>query len=374
MARIFVCGDIVNYSPYMGFVGESLAKEISKADYSVCNLEGPELELSQRAECPHQENGTISYLKGVGFDLFLLANNHITELGQKGLQYSIKKIKEAGVDYIGAGCSWNEAYTPIVKNIAGLKIGFINICEAQPGFYQKPELEYGYAWMGYKNLFSDVEKLASETDRVVVFVHAGLEHYDIPIPEIRDLYKRLCDSGASAVIGGHPHCAQGWETYNDSLIVYSLGNFFFPPRTKWQEESYSYSVILDFHEEGGVSMRPIIHYNDGSIVDVVSDSPINVDELNNKLLNNYDDYCKTVISDAYNKLCHKLIVDATCGQNETDGYKAVVKKALTYTLLRNKSVMSTLKERNALLLHLFQNETYRWTIIKYLKEIYNYEH
>lgn len=33
--------------------------------------------------------------------------------------------------------------------------------------------------------------------------------------------------GADAVVGGHTHCPQGYETYNGKPIIYSMGNFYF---------------------------------------------------------------------------------------------------------------------------------------------------
>ena len=68
MAKIFVCGDICNHTPGVGFIDDSISKKISSADYAVCNFEGPELKEGQTATCPHQEPGTAEYLKANGFD------------------------------------------------------------------------------------------------------------------------------------------------------------------------------------------------------------------------------------------------------------------------------------------------------------------
>ena len=37
----------------------------------------------------------------------------------------------------------------------------------------------------------------------------------------------MIDSGADAVVGGHPHVTQNIEVYNGKPIFYSLGNFVF---------------------------------------------------------------------------------------------------------------------------------------------------
>lgn len=372
MVSLFVCGDIVNQSSTKPFVGESLSRVIRTADYSVCNFEGPELEEGQTANCISQKHGTAACLKEVGFDLMLLANNHITELGANGVQYSINTIKAAGADCLGAGLSWEDTYRPFIKEIKGVKFGFFNVCEAQVGQYLNPKQGCGYAWMGYDSFFDDIKSLAKVVDYVVVFVHAGLEHYHCPLPEIRDFYKRIIDAGASAVIGGHPHSAQGWEYYNDRVIVYSLGNFFFPIRDKWPLEAYSYSVNITFnHKE--ISLTPIPHYNNGICVDVDNSNAIDFEYLNNLLCDSYDGEIDWIIKDAYKNQVKTLLVDALCGQNERDGIKSILRRAIRYTICRKRMVNMTQKNRELSLLRLFENETYRWVIIRYLKMNNNHE-
>ena len=39
---------------------------------------------------------------------------------------------------------------------------------------------------------------------------------------------KIIDAGAQIIIGHHPHIVQGFERYNNGVIFYSIGNFFFP--------------------------------------------------------------------------------------------------------------------------------------------------
>ena len=370
--RLFVCGDIVNQNPCDGFIGEDLSNVIKESDYAVCNFEGPELSPGQSALCPHQEPGTANYLKSIGFDLMLLANNHITELGKEGVQHSISCIKEVGADYIGAGTSWNEAYKPLVKTIKDVNFGFINVCEAQVGQFLSPSQGYGYAWMGYDRLLMDVTELSKKNKYVVVFVHSGLEHYSLPLPELRDLYHKICDAGASVVIGGHPHVPQGWEYYNDNLIVYSLGNFYFPYKDNYYpNENISYSVRVDFIDGEKIKITPIHHKLASGKVNMIEDPRqcINTDMLCRMLESNYENKATDMCVNAYKKLCSSLLSEATCGQSYDMSYFQQIKGALRYILFRKRLVEKTRVRRNALLLRLFENETYRWTIIRALKNI-----
>lgn len=95
IVRLFVCGDIVNISDKSSIVGSQLSKIIANADFAVGNLEGVELTAIQSTtKHPYQFSGTIAYLSEIGFDMMLLANNHITDFGQDQLRYTINLLKK----------------------------------------------------------------------------------------------------------------------------------------------------------------------------------------------------------------------------------------------------------------------------------------
>lgn len=65
---------------------------------------------------------------------------------------------------------------------------------------------------------------------VLVALHAGDEYVDYPNDQQREWVQLAADSGATAVIGHHPHVLQPVEWVegvhnHDMLVVYSLGNF-----------------------------------------------------------------------------------------------------------------------------------------------------
>ena len=98
MITLFTCGDVVNYENADGKVcDEFLAEIISKADYSVCNFEAPITGFGspQSKSGPHhsQRPETIEGLKEQGFDLLLLANNHMLDFGAEGLEKTIEAAK-----------------------------------------------------------------------------------------------------------------------------------------------------------------------------------------------------------------------------------------------------------------------------------------
>lgn len=369
MAKFFICGDIVNYTDSNCFIESELRELIRSADFAICNLEGVELQEGNGISFPCQNAGTIRYLKEVGFKLFLLANNHITDAGKRALKYTLDTIDSNNLYKIGAGLSWNDAYKPLEICLDGIRFAFFNVCEAQVGQYVSVEQSFGYAWLGNEEVIQTINTIKSRVDHVVVFVHTGLEHYNIPTPEVRVFYRKLCDVGATCVVGGHTHSAQGYEFYGQSLIIYSLGNFFFPPTKRWPNELSSYSVILDFTRTN-VTLKPVFHTNNGAIVSISNDC-VGLEELITKLGNNYEVLSDEMIQKAWNTLLERLIVEATCGQSGKESFKRICNNTFSYFFLRDKTIIKTKERRQKLLLRLFENETYRSLIIHYLKQNYD---
>lgn len=242
------------------------------------------------------------------------------------------------------------------------------MCEAQVGQMTKRNQNFGYAWISHDQLINDVKRLSEKVDKVVVFVHAGLEHYILPLPEIRALYKRICDAGVDAVIGGHPHIVQGFEYYNDSFIAYSLGNFYFPHASGvYEEENKAFSLILEFTKYGKINPEVIHHSLNNGIVDIENNkaNQFNIYELCAQLEKEYDSKVDEMCLTAYNRICRKLLIQSLCGEDENFGFIERVKDIFRRTLFRKKYIISTKIIRDKQLLRLFENESYRFTIFEF---------
>ncbi|WP_253644390.1 CapA family protein [Vibrio sp. Y42_MX_L11] len=315
MNKIFVCGDIVNYNNADGMI---LSKEMSdiveSADYSVCNFEAPVAGYGQ----PIPKSGAIHYqcsetLNGLnkqGFNLALLANNHIMDFGTKGLEATIETASKSGMEVIGAGVNKSQAYEPLIKEINGMKVGIVNACEAQFGVIDhfKRSESSGYAWINHPLIDKNIIRLKNECDFVLVFAHAGLENYKVPQKEWRERYKHLCDLGADAVIGSHPHIAQGYEQYNESMIFYSLGNFYFDGGRWATNENQSYALELILNKGRPISFEPIFHYTFNGKVQLSSEeNKVDLEELCELLGDRYDIEHDNMILDSFPLVRDRLL-------------------------------------------------------------------
>ena len=59
----------------------------------------------------------------------------------------------------------------------------------------------------------------------MVAMHWGVEYTHTPTAYEKDMANFLADNGVDIIIGAHPHVIQPVEWIDDTLVIYSLGNF-----------------------------------------------------------------------------------------------------------------------------------------------------
>jgi hypothetical protein len=164
-----------------------------------------------------------------GFNFFNLANNHLTDQGERGIIETRKNLSDLKFNFSGNRDGTADDMSATTTIISGYRLGLVGFSMV----YNEPELAA---------MERVVSELASTTDLVILNMHWGVEydHYANNIQ--KELAHRLIDAGADIVIGHHPHVVQGVEIYesrraatngahaNEIIrrpIFYSLGNFIF---------------------------------------------------------------------------------------------------------------------------------------------------
>lgn len=283
--------------------------------------------LSQSVESP-------SFLERNGFNVISLANNHILDYGEEAAKATIKAFNSSTILGIG---NFHDAYEARYLDVHGIRIGLIAIVQCEFGVHvdESYKNELGVAWMCHPYVDEQIIKARKECDYLIVIPHAGLELFDLPLPELKSLYRHFIDMGADAVIGGHPHVPQCWEIYKEHPIVYSLGNFCFDDNCI--NKLWYFGLIAELIcKDGHVSLIvELIHYDaKNSIVELSNNAEILVHiEKVNKLFKNEEKYLETV-----NKHCIEML--STYRElNEMSGYfKPNLKKMfrLILSILKRK--------------------------------------
>ncbi len=208
-----------------------VASILQSADLALGNLEGP---LLTGGICQKEVKKGMSYafrtppnfaqdLTAAGFDFLNLANNHMNDFGDGGIESTIEALAENGIECGGpAGKSG-------LFEIKGSNIAIVCFATS-PGTNSLLDIEQAQAI---------VAEQARKSQIVIVSFHGGGEGINFihtkDAPEyflgaargnVVGFAHAVIDSGADFVWGHGPHVPRALEIYKERLIAYSLGNFF----------------------------------------------------------------------------------------------------------------------------------------------------
>lgn len=209
--------------------GKELVELFVKNDFKVANLEGPltENDIMIKKSGPNlrASEKSIHGIVEMGFDAVSLANNHILDYGEEGLQSTMRILKENSIQFFGAGKNLVEAKKSFIFERRGYKIGFYACAEYE--FTIATERRAGANPFDSLEIMDDISNLKAKTDYVIVMYHGGKELYQYPVPYVRKRCRKLVEKGADLVLCQHSHCIGCKEKYNDGVILYGQGNFCF---------------------------------------------------------------------------------------------------------------------------------------------------
>lgn len=225
-----------------------VAETLNTADVAIGNLECPISDRGVAEEKTYAFRAPVNAGKSLafgGFDVVSLANNHTLDYGPLALRDTMDILHTNQIHSVGAGMHEVEAYSPVFVEKNGLRLAFLAYADIPPAVYDYQAWEAGpnkpgIAWAHEDRIVKGVTAAKTQADLVIVLVHNGFEFMQQVTAEQQKVARLAIDSGASLVIGSHPHVLQRIEAYGDGLIAYSMGNFvfdnmLFPP---------NYSAIL----------------------------------------------------------------------------------------------------------------------------------
>lgn len=221
-----------------------LARE---ADLFVVNLECPLTSaapgLEKAGHLLSASPDAASFLRGLGVALVTLANNHILDAGEVGLEETLSACVGVGIETTGAGLSLESAAKIYYRRSKGRTLAVVNMAER--------EYSCAGAGRGGANPFDAIAAVRAIREarcraaHVVVIVHGGLEGLNFPSPESVRSLRFLAEEGATAVLRHHAHSVQGWELWRGVPIFYGLGNFLFDWPSRLEDHRWHEGVIAD---------------------------------------------------------------------------------------------------------------------------------
>jgi len=230
---LWIVGDIIShravsksaeahgYSSFFKYVEEDL----QGADLAIGNMEFP------LAGQPYSGYPSFSgpddfaqYLKDVGFDVLLTANNHMLDKGSAGLRRTIRALDDMDITYTGiaADAAADRLRNPLIVRVRDLTFALVNFTYGTNSGADSPWPKVWY--MNRKALEPVMARAREAADFVLVFPHWGVEYVFRHNAYQEDLARWLVAHGADLIIGGHPHVIQDYQEIEGVPVVYSLGN------------------------------------------------------------------------------------------------------------------------------------------------------
>lgn len=210
---------------------KEIVELFGNSDLNIVNMECPIIEgenydkIQKTGPHLHTNNNIYPLLKQLNIHAVTLANNHILDFGTKGLISTISGCINNGILTVGAGENINSASKSIIIEKEGFKITLVNFCEHEFSIAGKDSA--GANPLDIIDNIREIKQAKTFADFVIVIVHGGHEHYNLPSPRMVKQYHFFAENGADAVIGHHTHCISGYEVYNNVPIFYGLGNLLF---------------------------------------------------------------------------------------------------------------------------------------------------
>jgi len=157
------------------------------------------------------------YIAEAGFNVISVANNHAMQHGMPAWFESIQNLRALGISVIGV-----EEDSVFLLECKGRRIAFLGFSLLPPQYkVESPP----YCLACPTEVQEEIRRAKHKADIVILMVHWGDEYPSWPSSQQVRLGESFIRSGASLVIGHHPHVLQGVQKKGDGVIAYSLGNF-----------------------------------------------------------------------------------------------------------------------------------------------------
>ena len=174
----------------------------------------------------------LDVLADAGVDVVTVANNHGADLGEPGLQDTLRAAGNAPLAVVGLGRDRAAAFTPYQVHVHGTDLAFL-AADASELESSSPVWTAGPRTPGLaaarearpRVLLEAVRRASEDTDVVVVYLHWGREDRACPTAMQRTAARALAAAGADVIVGSHAHVLLGSGWQEDTYVNYGLGNF-----------------------------------------------------------------------------------------------------------------------------------------------------
>ncbi len=244
-----------------------LAPHLASADLALANLESP-ITMAPLIGASFDLRAAPLGLQALavsGLDLLSVANNHIMDSGQPGLEDTQAALRRAGLTPLGPGLA------PVWRTVNGLRLAFLAFDDvASP--------------VDLDAAVRAVTQAKEQGALPVVSIHWGREFRPGPEARQEQIAQALANAGVVLIWGHHPHVLQpldwvkGEGRPGPALVAYSLGNALFDQLTP-PDARRSALILVRIGATGVKSVKAYPFWIDPSCGCIVEASPGSTDAV-----------------------------------------------------------------------------------------------
>ncbi len=179
-----------------------------------------------------------------------LANNNQFDYDLFGFHNTLEVFEHYDeLPIIGAGSRLNEAQEPHITEVGELTIATLGFTDIYAPNYAADDDRAGVlTTRRLQDVFVAVEEARTAADLLIVHAHWG-ENFDSSVhSRQREIAHRIADLGADIIVGHYPHVISPVEIYDDTIILYSVGNF--TSDQGWSRTSDSLVTQYKLYDDG----------------------------------------------------------------------------------------------------------------------------
>jgi len=198
---------------------------IAGADLALCHLETP-LWFGAPAGYPtfRTPPALANAIKGAGFDVCSTASNHTLDIGQRGVNTTIKVLNRVGLQHTGSYRTKAASHNTTFLSAKGVRVAFLAYTALTNG--QRIPHPWTLNMAKASKIVRDARRArARGADAVIVNLHWGTEYQHAPSALQRSLASKLTRSKyITAVVGQHVHVVQPIRWMHGKPVVFGEGN------------------------------------------------------------------------------------------------------------------------------------------------------
>lgn len=218
-----------------------IAPVFAGADVGIINLEGNLVGAPYGTESGSAPQELMEALERAGVDFVQVANSYALKNGILGLNTTIDRIRQAGMEPLGAFES-QQAYEQsqgfTLKEINGIRVAFVAFTKGMGGLSlpSGSEDRVNLLYKDYATTYKQIDEAgiqatlqavqAQQPDVTIALLHWGSEHKSIISENQKKIKNLLLEAGVDAIIGTHSHYVQKveYDAQAGTVVAYSLGD------------------------------------------------------------------------------------------------------------------------------------------------------